>query len=290
MTTDSEPIVQVSGLRRVFSVPRVDGRGHEDLVAVAGSDFTVARGGSLGIVGESGSGKSTIARMLVGLTAPSAGSIVVAGHDRSRPARRAADRRRRGRELQIVFQDPYTALDPRYTVRRCIDEVLALHFRLSRAERDRQVAERLDQVGLDERQSRAHPRELSGGQRQRVAIACALAVDPQVLCLDEAVSALDVSIQAQILNLLSDVRASTGMTYIFISHDLAVIRQITEDVVVLQRGEIVERGSTEAVLDYPQHEFTRRLRASVPGATWSPPKTQAATEPGTSVVERGRVL
>jgi peptide/nickel transport system ATP-binding protein len=221
-------------------------------------------------VGESGSGKTTIARMLVGLERATSGTISVTDHDRSEPARHTAERRRRGRELQIVFQDPYTSLDPRQSVNACINEVLRLHLALNESERRQRIIDLLDQVGLTERQGLVRPKNLSGGQRQRVAIARALAAEPSVLILDEAVSALDVSIQAQVINLLNDIRERTRMAYIFISHNLAVIRQVTDETLVLQKGIVVEQGSTEKILDSPEHEYTKLLLASVPEPGWKP--------------------
>ena len=266
---DDRPAVSVSGLTKDFRVADRHGR-RSVFTAVSDVSFTVPAGGSLGLVGESGSGKTTTARMLVGLETPTAGRIEVLGHDRSRPARAAAERRRRARELQIVFQDPYTSLDPSQTVRAAVDEVLRAHSGLEGPARAARLAELLDQVGFDERQASARPRELSGGQRQRVAIARALAADPRVLILDEAVSALDVSIQAQILNLLVDIREATGIAYLLISHDLAVVRHLCDSVVVLRRGRVVESGECGAVLDSPADEYTRVLRASVPVAGWRP--------------------
>ena len=261
MTETAAPVLQVSRLRKEFG----------DLVAVNDVDFTVPQAGSLAIVGESGSGKTTIARMIVGLERPTAGQISACGRDRSSPARSASERRRRGSEVQIVFQDPYTSLDPRQTTEATIDEVLRLHQSGWNAERRRvRITELTGLVGLDERQARALPRNLSGGQRQRVAIARALAAEPRVLILDESVAALDVSIQAQVLNLLADIRDETGVSYILISHDLAVVRQLTEEVVVLYRGQVVERGPTPRVLDDPQEDYTKRLRASVPRPGWKP--------------------
>ena len=172
--------------------------------------------------------------------------------------------------MQIVFQDPYTSLDPRQTAEEAIDEVLRLHHGWPADRRRARVAELTGLVGLDERQARALPRALSGGQRQRVAIARALAAEPRILILDESVAALDVSIQAQVLNLLADIRDETGVSYILISHDLAVVRQLTEEVVVLHRGQVVERGPTPRVLDNPQEDYTKRLRASVPRPGWKP--------------------
>jgi oligopeptide transport system ATP-binding protein len=256
-----EAILEATGLRKEYG----------PVVAVDDVDLTVAAGGSLAIVGESGSGKTTIARMLVGLTKPTAGTISACGRDRSAPARSATERRRRGAEVQIVFQDPYSSLDPRHSAEQVLDEVLRLHGHGADAEsRGARIAELGDLVGLDERMMRALPRALSGGQRQRTAIARALAAQPRLIILDESVAALDVSIQAQILNLLADIREQTGVSYILISHDLAVVRQITDEAIVMQGGRVVERGRTEAILDDPQDPYTQLLRASVPRKGWKP--------------------
>ena len=262
-----EPVVEVEGLRKVFA-PR--GRRGRALVAVDDVSFVLAPGRSLAVIGESGSGKTTLARMLLGLETPTAGRIAVGGRNRSRPPRGTAERRARGREVQIVFQNPYSSLDRRQSAASCIDEVLGLHFGLDRAERAERVAQLCDQVGLDERQRRALPGALSGGQRQRVAIVRALAARPRVLVLDEAVASLDVSIQAQILNLLADIRAAEDISYVVISHDLAVVRQVTDDALVMERGRVVEAGATGALLDAPHHPYTRLLRRSVPGPGWKP--------------------
>ena len=277
--TGPEPVLEVTGLRKEFG----------PLVAVDDVSFQVPPAGSLAIVGESGSGKTTIARMIVGLERPTQGSISACGHNRSRPARSARDRRRRGREVQIVFQDPYTSLDPRQTAEATIDEVLRLHHGWAPERRRQRTAELTELVGLDARQSRALPRVLSGGQRQRVAIARALAAEPQVLILDESVAALDVSIQAQVLNLLADIRARTGVSYVLISHDLAVVRQLTDQAIVLYRGQVVERGPTARILDDPQDSYTRRLRASVPRPGWKPARrgVAAAMENGEAATENG---
>jgi oligopeptide transport system ATP-binding protein len=262
-------MLEVSGLTKRFG----------DFTAVDDVSFSVPAGGSLAIVGESGSGKTTIAKMIVGLERPTAGTITACGHDRSRPARSARDRRRRGRDVQIVFQDPYTSLDPRQSAADALDEVLRLHHGWAAARRAARAAELISLVGLDSRQARVLPRSLSGGQRQRVAIARALAAEPRVLILDESVAALDVSIQAQVLNLLADIRDSTGVSYVLISHDLAVVRQLTEQTMVLWRGNVVERGPTGTVLDNPAHEYTRRLRASVPRPGWKPVRATAPEPP-----------
>jgi ABC-type glutathione transport system ATPase component len=258
--TGNAPVLQAVGLRKEFG----------ELVAVDDVSFDLPPGRSLAIVGESGSGKTTIARMIVGLERPTNGTIAACGHDRSRPARSTRDRRRRGREVQIVFQDPYTSLDPRQDAEATIDEVLRLHHGWPAARRRARTAELIDLVGLDTRQSQALPRSLSGGQRQRVAIARALAAQPDILILDESVAALDMSIQPQVLNLLADIRDQTHVSYILISHDLAVVRQLTDQAIVLHRGKVVERGPTAQVLDDPQDPYTQRLRASVPRPGWKP--------------------
>ncbi len=257
---NGQAVLEVTDLRKEFG----------ELVAVDGVTFTVRQARSLAVVGESGSGKTTIARMIVGLERPTAGVISACGRDRSAPARSSRERRRRGGEVQIVFQDPYTSLDPRQTAEATIDEVLKLHHGWAAERRRARIEELVGLVGLDQRQARALPRALSGGQRQRVAIARALAAEPRVLILDESVAALDVSIQAQVLNLLADIRDSTGVSYVLISHDLAVVRQLTDDAIVLHRGVVVEQGPTSQVLDDPQHEYTQRLRASVPRPGWKP--------------------
>jgi len=265
----SEPTLEVAGLRKLFG----------DHLAVDDVTFSVPASGSLAIVGESGSGKTTVAKMIVGLEAPSAGTIRACGRDRSKAARTSTERRQRGREVQIVFQDPYTSLDPRQTVEDTIDEVLRLHHGWPQDRRRERIVELTELVGLDARQTRALPRTLSGGQRQRVAIARALSAEPQVLILDESVAALDVSIQAQVLNLLADIRDETGISFVLISHDLAVVRQLTDETVVMWQGRIVERGPTARVLDDPQDDYTKRLRASVPRPGWKPQRRAVAEGP-----------
>jgi ABC-type glutathione transport system ATPase component len=269
-----EPIVQAATLSKVFRLPRGTGRNRE-LVAVDDVSFAVRQGGSLGIVGESGSGKTTVARMLVGLEVPTSGRITVAGTERGgRPSGRL--RRRLARDIQIVFQDPYSSLDPRQSGAQCLDEVLRVHFDLASATRSAKVLHLGEQVGLGPRELDAMPHRLSGGQRQRLAIARALAVEPEVLVLDEAVSALDVSVQAQILNLLMDIRETTRVTCIFISHDLAVVRQVTDETIVMRRGRVVETGPTASILEAPQDPYTRLLRDSVPGIGWRPRRREQA--------------
>jgi oligopeptide transport system ATP-binding protein len=265
-----EAILEARGLRKEYG----------DLVAVDDVDLVVPEGGSLAIVGESGSGKTTVARMLVGLTAPTTGTIVACGRDRSAPARSARERRRRGSEVQVVFQNPYSSLDPRQSAAQAIDEVLRLHRDGSKAARAARARELAELVGLDDRQLHALPRALSGGQRQRIAIARALAAQPRVIVLDESVAALDVSMQAQILNLLADIRDRTAVSYVLISHDLAVVRQISEETIVMYRGRVVERGPTAQVLDAPRDRYTQLLRASVPRPGWKPQRRIRRHEQG----------
>ncbi|WP_405009683.1 ABC transporter ATP-binding protein [Kitasatospora sp. NBC_01539] len=241
-----------------------------DFVAVDDVAFSLPERGSLAIVGESGSGKTTTARMVAGLEIPTGGHVAVAGRER-RPGRPGSrERRARGRQIQMVFQDPYSSLDRRQRVGDAVAEAVRLHRRLPADGLRARVAELLDMVGLDDRQARALPRALSGGQRQRAAIARALAAEPQVLILDEAIAALDVSIQAQILGLLARIRAETGTALLFITHDLGAVRHVSDDVLVMQAGRVVERGPVAAVLDDPQDPYTQRLIASIPKPGWKP--------------------
>jgi ABC-type oligopeptide transport system ATPase subunit len=272
--------LQVEGLTKVFGR-----RGSTEVVAVDDVSFSVVPGGSLAIVGESGSGKTTTARMIIGLERPTSGTIVIAGRERGARRLSSRERRRMGRMVQIVFQDPYSSLDRRQRVRDCLDEVLRLHFALSREEREVRIGELLSQVGLDERHASAYPRALSGGQQQRVAIARALASEPSLLILDESVASLDVSVQAQVLNLLADIREQTGVTYLFISHDLAVVRQVSDEVVVMRRGAVVERGPTDTVLDEPADPYTRALLSAVPRRGWKPVRSRFLEEQSTELSE-----
>lgn len=251
-------LLEVAGLTKTYG----------EVTALDDVSLNLPAGGSLGVVGESGSGKTTLARILVGLERQDAGRVVVAGHERRRRASGRKGRLARARQVQMVFQDPYLSLDPRIRVGDSLTEVLALHAGRRSPAMDRRVGELLEQVGLGDRERRALPRQLSGGQRQRVAIARALAAEPELLVLDEAVSALDVSIQAQILALLADIRRERGVAYVFVSHDLAVVRSVADRVVVLHRGRIVEDGATERVLAEPEQPYTRLLLASVPRRGW----------------------
>jgi oligopeptide transport system ATP-binding protein len=264
------PVLQVRELRKVFKVKAEGSRQTEDLVAVDNVSFELPASGSLGIVGESGSGKTTVARIIAGLERPTSGTVIVAGAPLQPKRLRGEERRARGRRVQMVFQDPYSSLDPRQTVGACVDEALRFHTAAGKADRRERTLELLHQVGLDERHETLRPRSLSGGQRQRVAIARALACDPELLILDEAVSALDVSVQGQVLNLLADLRAQLRVAYLFVSHDLAVVQQVTDDTVVMHRGRIIESGPTDTILREPASDYTRQLLAAVPRPGWQP--------------------
>ncbi|RII42474.1 ABC transporter ATP-binding protein [Galactobacter valiniphilus] len=252
-----EPLLRVEGVRRTYAV-----RGKDPVTAVADASFVIPRGSALGVVGESGSGKSTLARMVVGLETPDAGTITVAGKDRTGTPRGREARLAHARSVQMVFQDPYLSLDPRIPVIRAVRDAAALHA--DGRDAAAVAKELLDRVGLTAEQQQALPRTLSGGQRQRVAMARALAVQPELLVMDEATSALDVSVQAQVLQLVTELRAERGLTVLFISHDLGVVRRVCDETLVLRRGEIVEAGPTAALLDHPAHEYTRLLLDSVP--------------------------
>lgn len=241
-----------------------------EVVAVDGVTFRLPPQGSLAVVGESGSGKTTTARMIAGLEAPSAGRVVVEGAERGPGRARRHERRARGRQIQMVFQDPYSSLDRRQRVRDAVTEAVRLHSPLRGDALTGRVSELLGMVGLDTRQAGSLPKALSGGQRQRVAIARALAAAPRVLILDEAIAALDVSIQAQILNLLARIRAETGTALLFITHDLGAVRHISDEVLVMRSGRVVEHGPVSDVLDHPQDAYTRRLIASIPKPGWKP--------------------
>ena len=257
------PVIAVEALTKVFRGRAGLGRATWENPAVRAVTFDVGPGESLAIVGESGSGKTTLARMVVGLEAPTSGRMLLRGRELTRRPGRE-ERRQRAAAIQIVFQDPYTSLTPHQAVRDSLDEVQRVFFARTASERRVRTSALLDAVGLGEREASALPKQLSGGQRQRAAIARAIAVEPGVLILDEPVSALDVSIQAQILNLLADLRRSLELTYLFITHDLAVVRQVADRVIVLYRGRAVELGTVDAILRAPLHPYSRRLLESVP--------------------------
>jgi peptide/nickel transport system ATP-binding protein len=263
-------ILVASELTKVYRESRGAPWRRAEFRAVDAVSFRLRRASTLAIVGESGSGKSTLARMVLGLLQPTSGTVVfdcsqtVGALDR---AGTLAFRRR----VQPVFQNPYSSLDPMYSVFRTVEEPLRIHRVGDRKQRERAVRELIDHVALPSSALGRLPRELSGGQRQRVAIARALALRPDVLVCDEAVSALDVLVQAQILDLLADLQAELGLTYLFITHDLAVVRQIADDVLVMRAGRVVEHAPTEEVFSRPRHEYTRQLLDAIPGAS-APPR------------------
>jgi peptide/nickel transport system ATP-binding protein len=231
--------------------------------------FRLRRATTLAIAGESGSGKSTLARMVLGLLQPTSGTVVFDGLNVSDiAALRRGEMFAFRRRMQPVFQNPYSSLDPMYSVFHTIEEPLRIHRIGDRQQRRQAVRELAEQVALSSSVLSRRPRELSGGQRQRVAIARALALRPEVLVCDEAVSALDVVVQAQILDLLAELQAALGLTYLFISHDLAVIRQIADEVMVMRAGRVVEHGPTEAVFTQPRHDYTRELLEAIPSGRW----------------------
>ena len=243
----------------------------ENLLAVDDVSFTLAPGGSLGIVGESGSGKSTVARIITGLEHADAGTVRVKGEDWTSAPRATAGWRRRARIAQMVFQDPYLSLDRRQTVRQTLAEAVRVHRRgAARNEVDARVDDLLAAVQLAPELADRRPRSLSGGQRQRVAIARALAADPEILVLDEAVSALDVTTQVEILTLLDGIRRDTGVALLMISHDLSAVRRLCDQVIVMRAGVVVEQGPIAEVLDAPAAEYTRLLLASIPREGWVP--------------------
>ena len=257
------PLLEVSGLRKYFPVRGgVFGGVVKQVRAVEDVSFTIRRGETLGLVGESGCGKTTVGRMVLRLLEPTAGSVRFAGEDLMGLKR--SQLRQMRRRMQIVFQDPYSSLNPRRTVGDAIGEPLFVHGLARGAEIDRRVAQLLERVGLPSSYRSRYPHEFSGGQRQRVCIARALALGPEFIVCDEAVSALDISIQAQILNLLSDLQDEYGLTYLFISHNLNVVRHIADRIAVMYLGNLVEVADAERLFDSPQHPYTRALMSANP--------------------------
>jgi peptide/nickel transport system ATP-binding protein len=249
------PLLALHDVTRRYTLPRESLFEPAPLVqALGGVSLELVAGRSLGIVGESGSGKSTLARVAMALEPPSSGRVEFMGHDLNRLD--PAELRRARRDFQMVFQDPYGSLDPRQRVGRIVAEPLALD---GAAARTQAVAEALDAVGLRASDAQKYPHEFSGGQRQRIAIARALITRPKLIVADEPVSALDVSVQAQVLNLLIDLQRHFGVTYLLISHDLAVVDHVCDEVVVMQAGRIVERGDSARIFAAPQHPYTRTL-------------------------------
>jgi peptide/nickel transport system ATP-binding protein/oligopeptide transport system ATP-binding protein len=262
MMTSAAPLIETRSLAKVFHRRRLFAGGTTGLRAVDDLDLAIHRGETLGLVGESGCGKTTTGRLLLRLIEPSAGRVMFDGHDLT--SLDASAMRRLRRRMQIVFQDPYGSLNPRMTVGETITEAFIIHGIGDRTERQQRLNRLLDRVRMPRTAASRYPHEFSGGQRQRIGIARALALEPQFIVCDEAVSALDVSVQAQIINLLQDLQHDLGLTYLFISHNLAVVRHISTRIAVMYLGRIVEAAQTDALFAYPEHPYTRALLASVP--------------------------
>jgi len=264
MNDIARPLLEVRNLSVSFPIRRGIFRRHrEEIKAVDNVSFSIPAGQTVGLVGESGSGKTTIGRTIVKLQSITSGSLFYRGTDISSMTHTAFHPYRK--KIQMIFQDPHGSLNPRLTIGSTIAEALEIHFpTMSPAQRQARVAELLEKVGLLPEMMRRYPHEFSGGQRQRIGIARALAVEPELLICDEPVSALDVSVQAQIVNLLQDLQEELGLTMLFIGHDLAVVKHISNSVLVLHHGRLVESGSAEEVLKNPQDEYTKSLLAAVP--------------------------
>ena len=267
--TDQADFVQVRGLKTYFSTKQSSslfGQQRTTIKAVDDVDFTIPGGTTLGLVGESGSGKSTVARSVLQLIKPTAGEVIFEGTNlcKLKPAALRPLRQR----MQIIFQDPYASLDPRQTIGFTIAEPLILHKICERKQRRQRVRELLEMVGLNPDFENRYPYEFSGGQRQRVGIARALATNPDFVVADEPISALDISIQAQILNLLRDLQTRLHLTYLFISHDLRAVRYLSDEVAVMYLGKIVEIAPTAQIFEQPRHPYTQGLLQSVPVARW----------------------
>ncbi len=259
----SDKAIEVANLVKTFGGQRTlfGTRSHE-VRAVRDVSLALQQGETLAVVGESGSGKSTLARMLVGLETPTSGSMKIAGHDWAELA--AQGERAFGRMIQYVFQDPVASLNPRKTIGQTLSAPLRLLRGYDEAKRRARMTELLDAVNMPADTLERYPHEFSGGQAQRIAIARALAAEPRILVLDEPVSALDVSVQAQVLLLLEDLKSAFDLSYLFISHDLAVVEAISDRVAVMYFGEVVELGPAERLFAAPEHDYTRRLIASAP--------------------------
>ncbi|HWL43352.1 MAG TPA: oligopeptide/dipeptide ABC transporter ATP-binding protein [Ilumatobacter sp.] len=289
-TAEPDSVLSVTGLSKTFRTGR--GRRRHEVRAVVEAACRIGRGETFGLVGESGSGKSTLARLVSRLIEPDSGTIMLGGTEFSALA--GSELRAARRHVQMVFQDPYSSLDPSWTVGDIVAEPIRVHERVGTAERGERVVELLRSVELDGDVAGRYPHEFSGGQRQRIALARALALSPQLIICDEAVSALDVSTQAAVLNLLSDLQRERGLAYLFISHDLAVVRHIADRVAVMYRGSIVEVGQARTVSDHPLHPYSQLLRDSVPVIAADPPvpplvapaRRTGAAEAGCPFVDR----
>ncbi len=264
MSTPQQPLLQVTDLHKHFPIKEglLIERKVGEVRAVDGVSFDVQPGETLSLVGESGSGKSTTGYCVLQLMKPTSGSVKFEGTELTELGRE--ELRRMRREMQIVFQDPYSSLDPRMTVGDIVGEPLVVHGIGTRRDRSARIRDLLDVVGFNPSYTNRYPHEFSGGQRQRIGIARALALSPKLIVCDEPVSALDVSIQAQILNLLKDLQRDFGLTYLFIAHDLAVVRGMSDRIAVMNRGQIVELGPAEEVYTNPQDDYTKALLSAVP--------------------------
>jgi dipeptide transport system ATP-binding protein len=255
-------ILEARGLARDYTVSRGAFRSRATIKALSGVSFSLHAGRTLAVVGESGSGKSTLARLLTLIEDPTAGALLIDGEDVAHAS--AAKRKRLRREIQIVFQNPYGSLNPRQTIGKALEEPLLVNTRLSAAERKAEALSIMAKVGLRPEYYHRYPHMFSGGQRQRIAIARALMLKPKILVLDEPVSALDVSIRAQALNLLASLQEEFELAYVFVSHDLSVVRHIADEVMVIYLGHAVEIGEREAIFRSPQHPYTRALLSATP--------------------------
>ena len=253
----AENILEIRNLKKYFDTPR--GKLH----AVDDISFTIEKGKTLGVVGESGCGKSTLGRTILGLIEPTDGEVLFKGKDITHA--KGGERKELRRNMQIIFQDPFSSLDPRFTVFKLIAEPLKI-YRVCKTKKELEdrVYELMDTVGLARRLAFAFPHELDGGRRQRIGVARALALNPEFIVCDEPVSALDVSIQAQVLNLLMDLQDQMGLTYIFVTHDLSVVKHISDDIMVMYMGSMVEKASSDALFEYQLHPYTKGLLSAIP--------------------------
>jgi ABC-type oligopeptide transport system ATPase subunit len=260
----SEALLTVTNLQKWFPVRKglIIERTVDHVKAVDDVSFEIGEGETLGLVGESGSGKSTTGYCVLQLLKPTGGTVTFMGKDLTTLPK--TELRELRKEMQIVFQDPYSSLNPRQTVGKIVEEPMSVHGQGTRRDRERRVRDLLETVGFNPDFTNRYPHEFSGGQRQRIGIARALALNPRLIVCDEPVSALDVSIQAQILNLLKDLQRDLGLAYLFVAHDLAVVRTMSDQIAVMNRGKIVEMGKAEEVYSNPQEDYTKALLAAVP--------------------------
>lgn len=258
-----KPVIEVKGLKKYFTTPR--GMLH----AVDDVTFTIEKGRTLGVVGESGCGKSTLGRTIIHLHESTEGQILLDGQDVTNL--KGKNLRQAREKMQIIFQDPYSSIDPRKTIDYTIREPLIVSKRFSKSEIEQKTQELMDLVGIDERLRKAYPHELDGGRRQRVGIARALALEPKFVVCDEPVSALDVSIQAQVLNLLKKLQQEKGLTYMFVTHDMSVVRHISDDICVMYLGQVVEKCSSKELFRNPLHPYTRALLSAIPSTDLDKP-------------------